>query len=327
MLDPRRLLILDAVARAGSMTAAAAALAYTPSAVSQAMSALEREAGAALVLRGPRGVRLTEAGAVLARHAAALRERMELAAEELHDVTSLRAGRLRLAAFPSAGSVLVPPAVAAFRAEHPAVELSLDEAESDEAADGLRDGRFDLAIVFEYDFEAAMDPAGIELHPLGTDQMLVALPPDHPLAGRDTVAMDGLAGETWVSSADPTCNRALTHGAGRAGFTPKVAFASDDYGAVGRLVMAGVGVALVPELAAAAVGDAVVLRRLDPAPSRRISVAVPLVRSAAADAMLAVLTSARGRSTSSAPAGASAGTPRSSPPRAPRRPASRGARR
>ena len=293
MLDPRRLLILDAVAAAGSMTAAASALAYTPSAVSQAIAALEREAGTALLLRGPRGVRLTEAGDVLARHAAALRERLELAARDLDDVTGLRAGRLRLAAFPSAGSVLVPPAIAAFAAEHPGVELSLAEAEPAEAADGLRDGRFDVAVVFEYAFEPVMDAAGLELHPLGDDDMLVALPPGHPQAGADPVPLAALAGETWVSSADPTCNRLLTHGAWRAGFQPKVAFASDDYGAVGRLVLAGVGVALVPALAAAAVGPDVVLRRLDPAPARALSVAVAPVRSPAADAMLALLVAAR----------------------------------
>ncbi len=306
MLDPRRLLILDAVARAGSMTAAAAALAYTPSAVSQAIAALEREAGTALVQRGPRGVRTTEAGTVLARHAAALRERLDLAAEELADVVGLRAGRLRLAAFPSAGSVLMPPAIAAFRERHPDVELSLEQAEPDEAAIGLREGRFDVAIVFEYDFDERLDTSGIELRPLGDDEMLVALPPDHPLAGKEVVPMARLAGETWVSSADATCNRVLTHGAGRAGFTPRVAFASDDYGAVGRLVIAGVGVALVPALAAAAVGDAVVLRRLEPAPTRSMSVAAAAVRSAAAEAMLALLMSASGRSTSSAPAAASA---------------------
>jgi DNA-binding transcriptional LysR family regulator len=101
--------------------------------------------------------------------------------------------------------------------------------------------------------------------------------------------MERLAAETWISSADPMCKRLLTHGAGRAGFTPKVAFASDDYGAVGRLVLAGVGVALVPALAAPAVGDGVVLRRLEPAPQRRISAAVAEVHSPAAGAMLALL--------------------------------------
>jgi DNA-binding transcriptional LysR family regulator len=306
MLDPRRLLILDAVAREGSMTAAATALAYTPSAVSQAIAALEREAGAALLRRGPRGVRPTEAGAVLARHAAALRERLDLAAAELADLIALRAGRLRLAAFASAGSALMPPAIAAFRERHPEVELSLEAVEPAQAAIGLRDGRFDLAIVFEYDFETVLDRSGIELHPLGVDEMLVALPPGHALAGEEAVAFERLAAETWISSADVTCNRLLDHGAGRAGFTPRVAFASDDYGAVGRLVLAGVGVALVPQLAAAAVGGAVALRRLDPAPARRLYAAVAPVRSAATETMLALLTSASGRSTSTATAAASA---------------------
>ncbi len=136
--------------------------------------------------------------------------------------------------------------------------------------------------------------------------LLVALPPGHPLAGADPVPLDALAAETWVASRDPGCKRLLSHAAGRAGFTPKVAFASDDYGAVGRLVLAGVGVALVPALAAAAVGDCVPLRRLDPAPARRISVAVAAAHSTAAGAMLAILTTASDRSTSSAPAGASA---------------------
>jgi DNA-binding transcriptional LysR family regulator len=307
MLDPRRLLVLDAVARAGSMTAAAAALAYTPSAISQAIAALEREAGTALVRRGPRGVRLTPAGELLARHAAALRERLELAAGELDDMLGMRCGRLRLAAFPSAGSVLMPPAIAAFRALHPAVELSLADAEPDVAAQGLRDGAIDVALVFEYDFEDVLDRSGIALHPLVDDEMLVALPPGHPHAGADTVPLAALAGETWVASADPTCHRLLEHGAGRAGFVPRVAFASDDYGAVGRLVLAGVGVALVPRLAAAAVGGDVALRRLAPAPVRRLSVAVAPARSPAADAMLELLVSSRSdRSTSSAPAAASA---------------------
>ena len=95
---------------------------------------------------------------MLARHAAALRERLELAGDELDAVVHARAGRLRLAAFPSAGSVLVPPAIAAFRAAHPGVELSLEEAEPAAAAEGLRDGRYDLAIVFEYDFERGPGP-------------------------------------------------------------------------------------------------------------------------------------------------------------------------
>jgi DNA-binding transcriptional LysR family regulator len=120
------------------------------------------------------------------------------------------------------------------------------------------------------------------------------------------VAVADLAQETWVSSSDPTCNLLLTHGAREAGFTPRVAFASDDYGAVGRLVVAGVGVALVPELAAPAAGDAVILRRLEPPPVRTLHVVLPPSPSAAGGAMLALLRSARDRSTSRAPARASA---------------------
>src|SRR5215207_720882 len=291
------MLIFDAVAREGSMTAAATVLGYTQSAVSQAVSALEKEAGTPLLER-------VAAGELLAGHAALLREQLERAAGDLDDHLHLRAGRLRLAAFPSAASVLVPPAVAAFRAEHPDVELSLEEREQDAA--GVRDGRYDLAIVFDYAFQPVLDATGLTLHELGTDEMLVALPPGHPAAGQEVVALAGLVGETWVSSSDPTCNLLLTHGAREAGFTPRVAFASDDYGAVGRLVVAGVGIALIPELAAPSAGDAVLLRRLEPAPSRSLAVALPPSPSAGALAMLAQLRSARDRSTSAAPARASA---------------------
>ena len=238
----------------------------------------------------------------------ALRERLDLAADELADVVGLRAGRLRLAAFPSAGSVLMPPAIAAFRERHPDVELSLEQAEPDEAADGLRDGRFDLAIVFEYDFEERARHERDRAAPAGRRRdARGAAAGSRARAARRSSPMARLAGETWVSSADATCNRLLTHGAGRAGFTPRVAFASDDYGAVGRLVIAGVGVALVPgarggrrsATPSCCAGSS-------PRPRAACSAAVAPVRSAAADAMLALLTSASGRSTSSAPAAASA---------------------
>ena len=300
------MLIFDAVAREGSMTAAASALGYTQSAVSQAVAALEKEAGTPLLERGARGVRPTAAGEVLARHAAILREQLDRAAGDLEDLGRGHAGRLRLAAFPSAANIMVPPAVAAFRAAHPGVELSLSETEPAQAADGLRDGRHDLAIVFDYPFQPMLDAAGIVLHDLGADEMLVALPPGHAAAGRDGVAIADLDAEMWVSSTDPTCDLLLTHGARAAGFTPRVAFSSDDYGAVGRLVVAGVGVALVPELAAPAAGDAVVLRRLDPPPVRSLHVALPPAPTAAAIAMLEILRSVRGRATSTPPAPASA---------------------
>ena len=306
-LDPRRLLIFDAVAREGSMTAAATALGYTQSAVSQAVAALEREAGTPLLERYARGVRPTAAGEVLARHAAILREQLDRAAGDLDDHLNVRAGRLRLAAFPSAASVLVPPAVAAFRAEHPDVELSLDDTEPDQAADGLRDGRHDLAVVFDYPFEPVLDATGLVLHDLGDDEMLVALPPGHPAAerrrrddGRARARDVDLQHRPDVQPDAPPRRRA------RPASTRRVAFASDDYGAVGRLVVAGVGVALIPELASPSAGDVVELRRLEPPLARTLHVALPPAPSAAATAMLALLRTARDRSTSRAPARASA---------------------
>jgi len=300
------MLVFDAVVREGTMTAAASALGYTQSAVSQAVAALEKEAGTPLLERYARGVRPTAAGEVVARHAALVREQLRHASVELDDHLKLRAGRLRLAAFPSAASVLLPPAVAAFRATHPGVELTLAGAEPAEAAAGVRDGSVDLAVVYEYGFESVLDPGGIVLHDLGEDEFLVALPPGHPAAARAIVPIAGLAQETWVASTDRMCAMVLEHGAHAAGFVPTVAFSSDDYGAVGRLVVAGVGVALIPELALPSVGDAVELRRLSPPLARSIHVALPLAPSAAATVMLEELKAARDRSTSPVPARASA---------------------
>src|SRR5213595_1691605 len=123
MLDVKRMRILKEVADRGSFSAAAEALSYTQSAVSQQIATLEREAGTQLVTRGSRGIRLTEAGQALVRHADAILTRLADAEAELEAIAGLRGGRLRLVAFPSAGATLAPAAVAAFRARHPAVDI------------------------------------------------------------------------------------------------------------------------------------------------------------------------------------------------------------
>ena len=115
--------------------------------------------------------------------------------------------------------MLVPPALAAFRAAHPEVELTLDDTEPEGAAGGLRDGRHDLAIVFDYPFEPVLDATGLVLHDLGDDEMLVALPPGHAAAEHDVVTMGELADETWISNTDRTCSLMLHHGAREAGST------------------------------------------------------------------------------------------------------------
>jgi molybdate transport repressor ModE-like protein len=140
MLDVRRMKVLREVAARGSFSAAAESLSFTQSAISQQVAALERETGATLLERGSRGVRLTDAGRALVRHADAILARLDDAEEELAALAGLRGGRLRLASFQSAGATLVPRAVAAFQGRHPEVELSMVEAEPDDAQDRLRTG-------------------------------------------------------------------------------------------------------------------------------------------------------------------------------------------
>src|SRR5918992_1024959 len=140
MLDIRRMKVLREVAAHGSFSAAAEALNFTQSAISQHVAALERESGTKLVERGSRGVRLTEAGRALVAHADAIVARIECAEEELAALAGPRGGRLRLACFQSAGATLVPRAVAEFHRRHPDVELSMIEAEPEAATEHLRAG-------------------------------------------------------------------------------------------------------------------------------------------------------------------------------------------
>src|ERR671931_161121 len=146
MLDVRRLRVLREVAQRGSFSAAAEALSYTQSAVSQQIAALEREAGTVLVERSARGVRLTDAGRALVEHADVILARLSDAEAELEAIAGLRGGRLRLAAFPSAGASIMPEAIARYRERHPAVELTLEPAEPGPAIAKLRGGEVDLAL-------------------------------------------------------------------------------------------------------------------------------------------------------------------------------------
>src|SRR5918994_350159 len=173
MLDVRRMRVLREVAVRGSFSAAAEALSFTQSAVSQQIAALEREAGTTLVQRSARGVRLAEADA------------------ELEAIAGLRGGRLRTAAFESAGSTLMPLAIAAFRQKHPAVELSMTMSEPEDCVPLLRSGELDLAIVFESAVKRADD--GIHRVHLIEDPMYLVLPRDHPLANRRRLRLADLA--------------------------------------------------------------------------------------------------------------------------------------
>ncbi len=274
MLDVRRLRVLKEVAAKGSFSAAAESLAYTQSAVSQQIAALEREAGTRLVDRTARGVNLTDAGRMLVGHADAILARLADAEAELEAMAGLRGGRLRLVAFPSAGASIMPEAIARFRERHPAVEVTLAPAEPDEAADMLRAGEADIGVTIETTWAAPGDDSLLRAHLLD-DPMYLVLPADHPHAARRTVRMTDLAEEAWIlGSVDASCpdGQILVRACNKAGFEPRIAFQSDDYNAIQGFIAAGMGVCLIPDLALTNVRKDVAVRSLGAqAPARRIS--------------------------------------------------------
>src|SRR5215213_4271417 len=291
MLDVRRMRVLREVAIRGSFSAAAEALSFTQSAVSQQIAALEREAGATLVQRSARGVRLTEAGEALVRHAEAIMARLAEAEAELEAIAGLRGGRLRMASFESAGSTLMPPAIAVFRERHPAVELSMSLSEPEDCIPLLRSGDLDLAIVFE---SAVVDmDDGIHRVHLLEDPMYLALPREHPLAHRRRLRLEDLAGEAWIAgAADCECNRLISRACAMAGYQPRIAFETDDYTAMQGFVAAGVGVSLIAELGLRTVRDDIVVRDLGrETPVRQIYAATLAegYRAPATQAMLEIL--------------------------------------
>ena len=298
MLDVKQLRVLKEVAERGSFSAAAEALSYTQPAVSQQIAALEKRAGATLVDRTSRGVRLTDAGRALVEHAEVVLSRLAAAEAELEAMASIRGGRVRLASFPTAGASLLPPAVALFTERYPEVELSFIEREPEEAAQMLRAAELEVALVFEYgdvnapDFQRFYE--GIELHPLVVDPMYLALPQGHPVARKPRVRLQDVKDETWIqeSGNHSWCGRFHETACLAAGFKPKVGFRSDDYNVVQGLVAAGVGISLVPGLALTNVREDIVIRSLGRnAPARRIAAATLAgrYRSPATEAMLGIL--------------------------------------
>ncbi len=263
MLDVTRLRVLVAVARYGSVTAAARALNYAQPSVSHHIARLEAETGARLLQRAGRGVRLTDAGRLLAERAEEILGRLDAAENELAAHVGLREGRVRLAAFPSALGTIVPTAAACLEAESPGMDLMLTEAEPPEALRMLRAGYVDVALVFRHYQEAADDgpPSGDDEGARGVlllDEPVhlitpAACPPPAgapgPPAGEPGPAdLAAHAGRRWIAGCE-RCRSYLLRQCALAGFTPKIAFTTDDYIAVQALVAAGLGVATLPDLA------------------------------------------------------------------------------
>ncbi|MFN8097038.1 MAG: LysR family transcriptional regulator [Dermatophilaceae bacterium] len=251
MIDVAGLRVMKAIADEGSFTGAAAALGYSQPAVSQMVRRLEQRAGTALVDRVGRTVRLTEAGSALARRASDVLMAIDAAEEEVAAIAGLRAGRVRLAAFPSASATLVPKALALVKERYPDVAVSFTEAEPPESLAALRAGECDLAIAFAYEgTDVGRGEEDLDLfvtRHLLDDEVLLALPTGHALAGGGVIDIDQLRDETWIAGC-PRCRGHLLSMCRSADFTPDVAFETEDYVAVAGLVAAGLGVALIPDL-------------------------------------------------------------------------------
>ncbi|MEU9347025.1 LysR family transcriptional regulator [Streptomyces sp. NPDC048278] len=273
MLDVRRLQVLRAVVTSGTVTAAAAHLGYTPSAVSQQVAALEKQAGTALLERVGRGVRPTAAGLLLTEHAALIGSAVAQAETALADLRAGRTGRLSVRYFATAGSTLVAPALARLRAEHPGVRVDLELTHPEDPFQEVARGRADLAVVVQ-----AQDRTGdgFRLVRLLDDPYAAVLPLGHPLAGKEMIDLHELSGEQWVGSEPPgPCLQPVLDSCAAAGFSPDFVIQSEDYATAQGFVAAGLGVGLMPRLGLRNRHPGVVVRPVrNPEPVRVISAAV-----------------------------------------------------
>jgi DNA-binding transcriptional LysR family regulator len=270
MVDLRRLRALRELADRGTIAAAADGLHLTPSAVSQQLSALEREVGQPLLEPDGRGVRLTPAAHVLLAHGDALFAQLELLQADLDAHRSGEAGEVRVGGFATSLTGLVLPATALLAERAPGVRVAVQEAESPQAFLAL--GRHELDVVLSMEAEGVprVDDPRFFRRPLLADVLDIALIASHPLAGEDEVDLRALAEETWIAPpAGWTCEAVVLTGCRAAGFSPRIAHRTGDWRATLALVAAGFGVALVPRLADVEAPEGTVVRPLVGTPPMR----------------------------------------------------------
>jgi DNA-binding transcriptional LysR family regulator len=240
MLDVTRLRIIDAVARHGSVTSAAKELHYSQPTVTHHLARLEAETGAQLLQRVGRGIRLTQAGQLLADRAAEIIGRIDAADAELSAHVGLTAGRVRLAGFSSAVGSLAPRAVAGLASSHPGLQVSLTDMHPPDALGLLRTGKIEVAIIFRYD-ETEAEPVGVRLHHLLDDPLYL-------LSARGGRKLAALRDATWIAGCD-RCRDHLLSLCADEGFEPRIGYISDDMVVSQALVAAGLGVTTMPGLA------------------------------------------------------------------------------
>ncbi|MFJ3923993.1 LysR family transcriptional regulator [Streptomyces sp. NPDC090022] len=267
--DIKKLRILRTLADRGTVTATAEALHMTPSAVSQALTGLARSLGVPLLEPQGRRVRLTDAAELVLRHAEAVFAQLERADAELSGYRAGEAGEVRVGAFPTAIPALVVPAVTTLRESCPGVSIRVREAEAAEAYELLAAGEVDLALTLAAHAPTARDPRFTRT-PLLVDPLDVALPPDHRLAGAAEVRLSDLASDPWIYGGSGPWSEITRTACEAAGFVPEQAHTATGWTAILSMVAAGMGVALVPRMAATRVAGAVVRPLPDDRPTRHV---------------------------------------------------------
>ena len=274
MLDVKKLALLITVVETGSITAAAAELSYTPSAVSQQLQRLEQEAGQPLLRRRPRGVTPTEAGLVLVGHARKILRQLHAAQSDLDELATGRRGSLVVGAFPTVAASFLPRVIEAFRAEYPDISLSIRSARFDVLVEDLERGRTHISLLWDHPWRPFRSET-LRVDEIFREAFVVLVSAQHPLAGAESVRMADLASEAWVVRAErhPVVE-VLERFAIQAGFRPRIALYSNDYQETQALVSVGIGVALAPQSAVVIQHPGVRVLSLGAgAPQRRVLVA------------------------------------------------------
>ncbi|MDI3422859.1 LysR family transcriptional regulator [Streptomyces luteolus] len=249
MLNLERLRTLDALARHGSVSKAAAGLHVTTSAVSQQMTKLEREVGQQLLAKNGRGIRLTDAGRLLADHAGRILSQVELAQSDLEAQRGRAVGELRMSAFPTAARGLFPSALVALREEHPGLRVWSRELEPEEGAAAVVRGDLDLAVVLDWYNKPLPVPDGLAKAPLLDDPADVVLPARHPLATRAEIALEELADEDWISWPEGAyCADWLRYTLRAKDIEPRVRHFAEEHHTQLAFVASGLGVCITPRL-------------------------------------------------------------------------------
>lgn len=271
MLDLNRLRALHAVAVHGTVQAAAAALGYTPSAVSQQIAKLERETRTVLLERVGRRVRLTAEARRLAETAQELMAIVERAEAGIERCRSVPSGRLTVAAFASAARGLMPQVLADLAGRHPELEVRLREIDPHESVGMVAKGALDMAVAHDWDVAPMSVPPGVERAVIGDDRSTLLVPEKHPFAGRDSVRREELAGERWVCQPPGrVCHEWLLRTLRAVGDEPEIVHHADENPTLVALVAAGLGIALIPRLGRGPLPPGAVEVRLDPVPVRRL---------------------------------------------------------